>query len=910
MLQVIGRHSQDMNSNSYIFNKYGFSLLLILFTCSFNSNSSQTINAIVNIEFNKVVPWDDGYNKSGVGTGFVIDAEKGLILTNKHIVNVAPIVAYAEFSNKKLVPLVPIYRDPIHDFGVFQYDVTQVDGLEIEAIELVDDASIGQAVTLYGNDGGESLSIINGVLSRLDRGAPNYNSPSTDYNTFYMQAALGTSGGSSGSPILNSKNQAIALNAGARRDTATSFFLPMEMIIPTISRLRQGKSIKRGSLQTIFGFETFNQLRKKGWDNSRIKRALEATPEGYGRLEVKHVVQNSPASKILKVGDILLEINNQVIDDFLTLKTLLDSSVETHLPIILERDGKAIETKLVVSDLFKLVPNEYITYANAYIMPVSISIARTFNVPVEGIMVTSPGKLFGSQNINRFAIIDEINNIKITSLERLKSLLSEFTALEKFSLRFRYAYDKNTQRFKTITNYSSFFTNRHCQDNLGELRWNCNDIPSNKMSPDILTKTNSNKNINVSSPIVEVEVFRPISVNLSNDVKLLGHGVIVDIDKGLIITDKSLIDSSLSRAMITLNNGITIPSEVIAIHPYLNMVLVQSDLSNINFTKDSILSLSHFDFKDIKTATLISKSVFQDYRQSVEVGRTELALGDLAFDSRYFSRIPDDFSIFVDDKNNLLAIAPAYNEKGDDYSAIPFSLIHPFIKKILKNTNGLYEVKDKLEYISYRKALESGLSGEWADSISRKIAISEASELENSGLKSGDIILKINNEKVKNLNQIFNAVAENKTNVLILRNGKTQSLNLSPKFTSFLELDSVLLWAGAIIQDETLNVQTPLGISNNCVRIGVRYFGAPIYAAMGQGPYCVFSVDGKLIENLEQLKEIAFSKKSGDFTTVQVINIEKNYQLAEFRLIEENYYWSTRYFNRTENTWNMELLKE
>ncbi|MDT0595760.1 trypsin-like peptidase domain-containing protein [Glaciecola petra] len=899
-----------MTLNFHISNKFAFSLLLMLFSCSFYSNSSQTINAIVNIEFNKVVPWDDGYNKSGVGTGFVIDAEKGLILTNKHIVNVAPIVAYAEFSNKKLVPLVPIYRDPIHDFGVFQYDVTQVDDLAIEAIELVNEASIGEAVTLYGNDGGESLSIINGVLSRLDRGAPNYNSPSTDYNTFYMQAALGTSGGSSGSPILNSKNQAIALNAGARRDTATSFFLPMDMIIPTISRLRNGESIKRGSLQTVFGFETFNQLRKKGWDNARIQQALNATPDGNGRLEVKHIVQQSPASSTLKIGDILLKINKQIIGDFLSLKTLLDASVGKELPIAIERDGKVINTKLIVSDLFKLVPNEYITYANAYIMPVSISIARTFNVPVEGVMVTSPGKLFGSQNINRFAIIDEINNTKITSLTQFKSLLSKFTTLEKFSLRYRYAYDKNTQRFKTITNYSSFFTNRHCQDNLGKLLWHCEDIPNNNMSPDILTKISFNKQISVSSPIVEVEVFRPISVNLSNDVKLLGHGVIVDIDEGLIITDKSLIDSSLSRAMITLNNGITIPSEVVAKHPYLNMVIIRADLSNFNFTNDSIVTLIPFDFKNIKTATLVSNSAFQDFRQPVDVGRTELSGGEMSFDSRYFSQIPDNFSIFVDDKNNLLAIAPAYNEKRDDYSAIPLALIQPFIEKITKNEKGLFEVKDKLEYISYRKAIESGLSGEWAESVSRKIAISEASELENSGLKSGDIILKINNEKVEHLNQIFNAVAENKTDFLILRNGKTQSLDLSPKFTSFLELDSVLLWAGAIIQDETLNVQTPLGISSNCVRIGIRYFGAPIYAAMGQGSYCVFSVDGKLIENLEQLKQIAFNKSSGDFTTIQVIDIEKNYQLLEFRLIEENYYWSTRYFNRTGNTWDMELLKK
>lgn len=50
-------------------------------------------------------------------TGFIVDASKGIILTNRHVVSPAPIVAQAVLTNYEEVDLIPVYRDPVHDFG-------------------------------------------------------------------------------------------------------------------------------------------------------------------------------------------------------------------------------------------------------------------------------------------------------------------------------------------------------------------------------------------------------------------------------------------------------------------------------------------------------------------------------------------------------------------------------------------------------------------------------------------------------------------------------------------------------------------------------------------------------------------------------------------------------------------------
>lgn len=53
-------------------------------------------------------------------TGFIVDAARGIILTNRHVVSAAPIVAQAVLTNYEEVDLKPVYRDPVHDFGFMQ----------------------------------------------------------------------------------------------------------------------------------------------------------------------------------------------------------------------------------------------------------------------------------------------------------------------------------------------------------------------------------------------------------------------------------------------------------------------------------------------------------------------------------------------------------------------------------------------------------------------------------------------------------------------------------------------------------------------------------------------------------------------------------------------------------------------
>ena len=121
---------------------------------------SRAIKGIVSIKATATRAFDTESAGDYTATGFVISKHHGLILSNRHVVNPAPITSVAVFVNYEEVPVFPVYRDPIHDFGVFRYDPAALRHMDVEEIELCPDAAhVGEDIRVVGNDAGEKLSV-------------------------------------------------------------------------------------------------------------------------------------------------------------------------------------------------------------------------------------------------------------------------------------------------------------------------------------------------------------------------------------------------------------------------------------------------------------------------------------------------------------------------------------------------------------------------------------------------------------------------------------------------------------------------------------------------------------------------------------------------------------------------------
>ena len=119
--------------------------------------------AVVVLKVSAPRAFDGDQAGHSTATGFVVDAERGLILTNRHVVMSGPVTAQAVFLNNEEVDVAPVYRDPVHDFGFYRFDPSDVKFMDVPELELAPDrAAVGREVRVIGNDAGEKLSILAG----------------------------------------------------------------------------------------------------------------------------------------------------------------------------------------------------------------------------------------------------------------------------------------------------------------------------------------------------------------------------------------------------------------------------------------------------------------------------------------------------------------------------------------------------------------------------------------------------------------------------------------------------------------------------------------------------------------------------------------------------------------------------
>ncbi|XP_058087702.1 protease Do-like 7 isoform X2 [Magnolia sinica] len=425
---------------------------------------NKVVPAVIVLRTTAARAFDTEAAGASYATGFVVDKRRGIILTNRHVVKPGPVVAEAMFVNREEIPVHPIYRDPVHDFGFFRYDPGAIQFLSYEEIPLSPEAAcVGLEIRVVGNDSGEKVSILAGTLARLDRDAPHYKKDGyNDFNTFYMQAASGTKGGSSGSPVIDWQGRAVALNAGSKSSSASAFFLPLERVVRALKFLQKGSdafeskweavTIPRGTLQVTFLHKGFDETRRLGLQSETEQMVRHASPIGEtGMLVVDSVVPGGPAHKHLEPGDVLVRVNGEVITQFLKLETLLDDRVDEKIDLEIERGGTSLTVKLLVQDLHCITPNYFLEVSGAVIHPLSYQQARNFRFNCGQVYVTEPGYMLSRAGVPRHAIIKKFAGEGISHLDELISVLSKLSRGARVPLEYVSYTDRHRSKSVLVT---------------------------------------------------------------------------------------------------------------------------------------------------------------------------------------------------------------------------------------------------------------------------------------------------------------------------------------------------------------------------------------------------------------------------------------------------------------------------
>lgn len=282
-----------------------------------------------------------------------------------------------------------------------------------------DSARVGVEIRVVGNDAGEKLSILSGVISRLDRNAPEYGEGYADFNTAYIQAAAAATGGSSGSPVVNVDGEAIALQAGGRADGAsTDYFLPLDRPLRALLCVQQGLPVVRGTIQTQWLLKPFDECRRLGLSPEWEAAVRKTAPKETSMLVAEIVLPEGPADSKLKEGDVLVKVNGELLTQFVRLDAILDSSVEHEdVRLNVQRGGVDVEVTCTVQDLHSITPSRFVTVAGANFHDLSYQQARLYAIPTRGVYICEAAGSFKLESSSSGWLVDTVDKRPTRNLD-------------------------------------------------------------------------------------------------------------------------------------------------------------------------------------------------------------------------------------------------------------------------------------------------------------------------------------------------------------------------------------------------------------------------------------------------------------------------------------------------------------
>ena len=840
--------------------------------------------SVVSLRVNKTRPFDTESNTLLDGTGFVVDAGRGIILTNRHIVSTGPVKGEALFANQEEIELERLYADPVHDFGFFRYDPAGLRHIRPEGLELAPEAAqLGREIRVVGNDAGERFSILAGTIARLDRTAPNYGfGRYNDFNTFYIQAASGTSGGSSGSPVIDIEGRAVALNAGGQVRAQSSYFLPLERVRRALALVQEGKPVPRGGLLTTFEQLPYDELRRLGLGQEAEADARAAFPESAGLLVVRSTLQGSAASSALIPGDILLRIEDREFPDFLRLEAVLDGSVGRPVTLLIERRGRVIEAVIEVSDLHAVTPREYVAFGGTFLHPTSYQQARHFNVPLNTIYVAQPGYMLGLAAIENGSILREINGRPLETLDDVEQALSVLGHEDVVQLRYSTPRNPRANQVRSARTGRGWFAAERCRQGESSQDWSCRPLapaaPAGPAEPRMSQprEFDDSRLRRIAPSLVHVRFDMPYVVSAVNGQHYYGAGLIVDTERGWVVVDRNTVPETMGDAVLTFNGTLEVTARVAAIHPVHNLAVLQYDPALLGdtplraaafapraprageeiflagFRPDLEPVIRSYEAGDLKPINVMPSN-FGGFREAnleiLEVENADVQISGVLLDSR--ARVAALWSSFA---------SGSRNRPNEIVAGLPIEHVQVMLDHLRRDASWRsLEVEWQRAPLSV--ALRRGLPEDWRlkveehDRERRQVLMAErtvAGTPAADQVRPGDLLLTINGRMATRPREVEQAVAgAQRAKLLVWRNGEELELDFDTVELGWQGLQEVLFWAGALIQDPQRGMAAQLAMRPQGVTIQHYTYGSPAHRYLLPIRYLqVTALDGHPVASL------------------------------------------------------------
>lgn len=757
---------------------------------------------------------------------------------------------------------------------------------------------MGVEIRVVGNDAGEKLSILSGVISRLDRNAPEYGEGYSDFNTCYYQANAAASGGSSGSPVVNIDGHAIALQAGGRSDGAsTDYFLPLDRPLRALRCIQEGRLVDRGTIQCQFLLKPFDECRRLGLSQEWEAAAREAFPKATNMLVAEIVLPDGPSYHKIEEGDVLLKVNGEMVTQFIRLDDILDSNVGKTVLLTLQRGGEDVEVDIQVGNLHDVTPDRFVTVAGGSFHDLSYQQARLYGVACKGggVFVCESTGAFRVDSADSGWMIQSVDQKKTPDLKTFIEVMRQIPDKARVVITYKHLRDLHTLNTAILNVDRHWSTKmRLAVRNDATGLWDFEDIgeplpaepPVRRKAAFIQLEHTSHPAVaDLVRSFVRVTCVLPLKLDGFPRNRKWGMGLVIDAEKGLVVISRAVVPYDLCDIWITIADSVLVQGKVVFLHPLQNYAIVQYDASLVDapvlsakLSTDTITQGASTTFigfnrsgRIVHAATSVTEVTAVSIPANSDAPRYRATNVDAITVDTSLSQCGS--GVLVDGEGTVQALWLTYlgervhGSRDEEYH---LGLATPTLLPVLSQIQQGQIPKLRMLSMEFRPIAMSqarimGVSEDWIQKVSEVnkhshhlfMVSKRTYERGNhpSVLLEGDIILTLNGEMVTRVSELDVMYSAEVLDAVIVRESKEMQLRVPTVSADDVETDHAISFCGAILHVPHLAVRQQISKLHSEVYVSARSRGSPAYQYSLAPTNFITHVNGKATPDLKSFLE-------------------------------------------------------
>ena len=345
-----------------------------------------------------------------LGSGVIIDADNGYVLTNHHVIAKAREIS-VHLRDGRLMEAELVGADPEADVAVIQIPAEGLIALEMANS---DELQVGDFVVAIGNPFGLGQTVTSGIVSALGRSGLGIEG----YEDF-IQTDASINPGNSGGALVNLKGELVGINtaivAPGGGNVGIGFAIPSNMARELMGQLVVYGEIRRGRLG-VSG-QTLNPELAKAFGLDIHKGVLISSVEPGAAADQAG----------MEVGDVVVGINDRVVEDTADLRNaigILRAGAEVKLVLIRAGKERTIMAKIEAPAQQRFDARQLHQRLEGLALGAIVEESPLYG-KVDGLLIyeVAPGSYTWRAGLRKGDIITSVNRLAVTNRKQLEEAL-------------------------------------------------------------------------------------------------------------------------------------------------------------------------------------------------------------------------------------------------------------------------------------------------------------------------------------------------------------------------------------------------------------------------------------------------------------------------------------------------------